>query len=57
VAQGLADYFYSLKEKKIPVERGDVRSIVRILCIMSYGGWSWLVRNRMNMTMVALELG
>ena len=57
MAQGLADYFYSLKEKEIPVERGDVRSIVRILYIMSYGGWSWLVRNRMNMTVVALELG
>ena len=39
------------------MERGDVRSIVRILYIMSYGGWSWLVRNRMNMTVVALELG
>ena len=44
VAQGLVDY--SLKEEKIPVDRDDVRSIVRILYIMSFGGWIWLVRNR-----------
>ena len=47
---GLMANFYSLMTKKIPMERGGIRSLFRILYdayVSYYRDGSWLVRNVM----------